>query len=120
MPVKEYHKLVRDRIPDIIASEGKVVKYTHFNLENDDHYIRRLLDKLYEELGELYNTVEHDDDLGREAVIEELADVAEVFDTLAKNLGISHDEILLKMKAKAEEKGSFENGTYLIEVEEGE
>jgi len=124
MAIKTYNKLVRDRIPDIIAGEGKTVKFKHIKT-NDKELAGFLINKLHEEIEELYNAIEQSNDTemiynGRYEILQELADVGEVFDALVKCIHIEHEDILRAMKTKAEEKGTFENGTYLIEVEEGE
>ena len=49
MPIKAYHKLVRDRIPEIIEADGKTCICA--TLSNED-YIALLDQKLNEELTE--------------------------------------------------------------------
>lgn len=49
MPIKAYHKLVRDRIPEIIEADGKTCVFAA--LSNED-YIALLDQKLNEELAE--------------------------------------------------------------------
>ena len=49
MPVKTYHKLVRDRIPEIIEADGKTCVCETLS---DEAYIRLLDQKLNEELAE--------------------------------------------------------------------
>lgn len=124
MPIKEYHKLVRDRIPDIIAGEGKTVKFKCIKTDNKE-FAGFLINKLHEEIEELYNAIQQSNDTemfynGCYEILQELADVGEVFDALVKCIHIEHDDILRTMKTKAVEKGTFENGTYLISVEEEE
>lgn len=115
MSTKEYNKLVRDKIPNIIAKDNKTVKFKC--IKNDETgYRNALLSKFYEESCELNDAIY--DELPREDIIGELADIGEVFDALVKTLGISHDEILLCMKNKAVEKGTFEDGVFLYSVEE--
>ena len=69
MPIKAYHKLVRDRIPEIIEADGKTC--VSATLSNED-YIALLDQKLNEELAEYQESKS----------LEELAvtlDVGEVF-----------------------------------------
>ena len=47
---KTYHKLVRDRIPDIIKESGKECSYVI--LEADGDYIEAIENKLIEEVNE--------------------------------------------------------------------
>jgi len=49
MPNKTYHKMVRDRIPEIIASDGKTCVCETLS---DEDYLRLLDAKLTEELSE--------------------------------------------------------------------
>ena len=56
MPVKTYHKLVRDRIPEIIEADGKTCVCETLS---DEAYIRLLDQKLNEELAE-YRMRNHD------------------------------------------------------------
>ena len=74
--MKQYNKLVRDKIPAIIKASGSVPRTKI--LKSDDKYLTALKDKLVEEALEVQQT----------AVVEELADVMEVIRSLAKHLGI--------------------------------
>ena len=65
MSVKEYHKLVRDKIPEIIEASGKVCKT---EILSDEEYLRMLDAKLDEELAEYH----------QDQSLEELADLLEV------------------------------------------
>ena len=49
MPTKTYHKLVRDRIPEIIEADGKTCVCETLS---DENYISLLDQKLNEELAE--------------------------------------------------------------------
>ena len=51
MNIIKYHKLVRDRIPEIIESAGKKCICTELS---DDAYIAMLDAKLNEELAQIY------------------------------------------------------------------
>ena len=64
MPVKNYHKLVRDRIPEIIKADGKTCVCETLS---DEAYIRLLDQKLNEELAEYQESKS----------LEELADLLE-------------------------------------------
>ena len=51
MSVKEYHKLVRDKIPEIIEASGKACKT---EILSDEDYLKMLDAKLDEELAEYH------------------------------------------------------------------
>lgn len=65
MPTKTYHKLVRDRIPEIIEADGKTCVCETLS---DENYISLLDQKLNEELAEYQESKS----------LEELADLLEV------------------------------------------
>jgi predicted house-cleaning noncanonical NTP pyrophosphatase (MazG superfamily) len=77
----EHNKLVRDKILAIIAANGGVA--TSRTLDDDQEFLRELCAKLVEEAKE----VAADPSLG------ELADVLEVFRTIARELGYSMDDV---------------------------
>lgn len=97
---KTYNKLVRDRIPEIIKSEGQTCQ-THI-LSNDE-YIKALESKLDEEVAKYHS----------DKTLEELADIAEVIHALCIAHGYSiHDLESIRLK-KANEKGTFSKKIYL-------
>ena len=71
MATKTYYKLVRDRIPEIIETDGKTCVYE--TLSNED-YLRLLDQKLNEELVEYQESKS----------LEELADLLEVMQAVEK------------------------------------
>jgi predicted house-cleaning noncanonical NTP pyrophosphatase (MazG superfamily) len=107
MPV--YNKLVRDHIPEMIASTGK--QYSTRILENQE-YISELRMKSKEELEE-YMIAD-----SNEAAIEELADLLEVISSLAKVHGSSFEEVEKVRKEKFKERGGFDRKILLVEVED--
>lgn len=103
-----YNKLVRDRIPENINSmEGRNCNY---KILNDDEYLEELDKKLFEEAHEFIE--EHS--------IEELADLMEVIFAIMKDRNISIEDIENARKIKNNEKGSFNDKIYLIDVEQEE
>ncbi|WP_434096953.1 nucleoside triphosphate pyrophosphohydrolase [Streptomyces mirabilis] len=97
MRVDGKSKLVRDRIPEIIRSAGaEPVVYTAGLVE----YRRRLRDKLGEEVTEFLAADET-------KAPEELADVLEVVQALATELGIDPAQLEKIRAAKARERGGF-------------
>jgi len=89
-----YDKLVRDRIPEIIAGRGGRA-VTHVAV--DEEYRRKLREKLQEEVAEY---LEADD-------ANELADIAEVIRALAARQGISPESLEELRRKKEAERGGF-------------
>ena len=102
-----YHKLVRDRIPDIIRQAGK----TCVTNEADPEEYLHLLDlKLREELHEYLES----------GSMEELADLLEVIHAAAAARGSSMEEVEQIRLHKKEARGGFEKRIVLEEVREEE
>lgn len=104
---KEYDKLVRDKIPDIIHDQGKKVC---FRILDEDESIEYLEKKLDEEVAELHESKS----------IEEIADVFEVLFSLIDALGYDDHSVIETMIEKHETRGGFDNRICLIEVEEND
>lgn len=102
--MKEYNKLVRDKIPNIIETSGR--KCTYEIASKDDRY-SLLESKLQEEVSEFLE----------DKNLEELADVMEVLFGLANALGYSEEELLVARVKKKEERGGFKEGIVLKIVE---
>ncbi|MEG0670727.1 nucleoside triphosphate pyrophosphohydrolase [Clostridium sp.] len=98
--MKKYNKLVRDKIPVIIAADGKTCD---IEIASKEEITKLLEDKLMEETNE-YLTDKN---------IEELADVMEVLFGLAHNLGYTEEELMEKRMEKLEERGGFNEGIVL-------
>ncbi|MCY0864224.1 MAG: nucleoside triphosphate pyrophosphohydrolase [Sulfobacillus sp.] len=104
-----YNKLVRDRIPEIIASEGK--RYRVRTLDTEE-FVARLREKLDEEIAE-YRRAE----TSAEA-IEELADILEVIYHLAAVHGSTVEELEAVRIRKRVKRGGFEKRLFLVEADE--
>ena len=100
----KYNKLVRDNIPEIIKTTGKVV-ITHKAYQKE--YQEKLNEKLKEEVNE-YLEAEN---------IEELADILEVIYAILDNKNCSKEKIEEIRKEKAKKRGSFNNKIILDEVD---
>ncbi|HFF3188942.1 TPA: phosphoribosyl-ATP pyrophosphohydrolase [Bacillus cereus] len=102
-----YNKLIRNKIPQIIKSNGKTPTT---RILNEDEYIEELCKKTQEELTEYLeaDTKEHK--------LEELSDLLELINTLAEHEGTTLEEINNIRKKKAEERGGFSDRVFLIEV----
>ena len=104
-----FNKLVRDKIPELIAKQGKKVT---FRVLQDDEKEQALKDKLIEEVQELINAET------REQVIEEMADIQEVLIALRSKYKIRLVEVQTVGVNKHAERGGFENGYFLESVED--
>ena len=107
MPIKAYHKLVRDRIPEIIEADGKTC--VSATLSNED-YIALLDQKLNEELAEYQESKS----------LEELADLLEVMQAVVKARGWTLDELEQVRADKAAKRGGLAKKILLKEVWEKE
>ena len=103
MSAKLYHKLVRDRIPEIIEADGKTCICE--TLSHED-YLRLLDEKLNEELAEYQDSKS----------LEELADLLEVMQAVVKARGWTLKELEQIRADKASKRGGFEKKILLKEV----
>ena len=101
-----YNKLVRDKIPEIIKSNGEE---PITRILSDEEYKVELEKKLYEEYQEVLNATGKDR-------IEELADMLEIIKSLAKLENTTLEEIVTVAKEKSLKRGSFENKVFLERV----
>lgn len=107
-----YNKLVRDKIPEIIAGQGKKVT---FRAVRGEELKQALKDKLIEEAFELANAETE------EQIIEEIADVAEVLEQITREFiesGGNFPKVDNMKKKKGSEKGTFLKGYFLESVED--
>ena len=99
----KYEKLVRDKIPEIIAESGRRCT---MRILSDEEYLRAVDAKLDEELAEYH----------RDQNIDELADLIEVAYAAAAARGYSAEELNRVREAKAKKRGRFEKKILLIET----
>ena len=99
-----YNKLVRDKIPEIIAQQGESA---NIRILNGKEYTVALEQKLDEETAEFH----------KEKNLEELAEILEVVYALADDLGYTKDELLDMYNQKHEKRGGFQNRFFLISKE---
>ena len=105
-----YNKLVRDRIPEIIENSSKNCKAETLN---QDRYILELKKKLFEEVEEYLQAATKED------ALVEVADLLEIINTLVKDVhGSSMEEVEKIRSDKADERGSYEEKVFLVEVED--
>ena len=87
---KQYHKLVRDKIPQIIADTGKTCRT---DILDEETYLQLLDEKLGEELAEYQQSKS----------LEELADLLEVMEAVVAARGYTWEQL---EAVKAEKKVS--------------
>ena len=101
--MQTYHKLVRDRIPEIIEIDGKKCDCETLS---DENYISLLDQKLNEELAEYQES----------KCLEELADLLEVMQAVVKARGWTMEQLESLRAEKAAKRGGFEKKLLLKEV----
>ena len=101
---KKYHKLVRDKIPEIIENSGKSCET---RVLSDEEYLQFLQEKLLEEVAEYRESGSH----------EELADILEVVYALAAATGCDENVLNAIRAEKAQNRGGFSEKILLETVE---
>ncbi|MGO4441360.1 HNH endonuclease [Rhizobium sp. RAF56] len=96
-------KLVRDRIPEIIAGEGRTVDVVELS---GPKLIAALKDKLVEEHAEFISAASVADSLA------ELADMIEVILAIGSKLGAEESRLTEMVLKKREERGGFSKGFF--------
>ena len=99
-----FNKLVRDNIPDIIASNGEE---SVTRILTDEEYEVALYKKLLEETNEVISSKSSGETL------EELADVLEILMSIAKLNGKTLDDVLKIAAQKKLKRGGFEKRIFL-------
>lgn len=103
--MKKYNKLVRDKIPEIIEKDGKIVK---LHILSDEEYLVALDKKLLEEVKEYQE----------DKNLEEMADILEVLYAICRAHGYSLEDLEAKRSEKVKKRGGFENKIFLESVKE--
>ncbi len=101
----DYHKLVRDKIPEIIEQAGKTCVCSTLS---EPDYIAMLDQKLNEELAEYQESKS----------MEELADLLEVMIAVSAARGSSIEEVERIRMKKKDQRGGFEKKILLETVTE--
>lgn len=105
--MKEYNKLVRDRIPEIIEKSGKKAITRTLTDEEFKEYLEKKLD---EEVAEFHESKS----------LEELVDILEVLSALRRAYDYHSEDLQAKQIVKYIERGGFAKKILLIGVEEAE
>ena len=103
--IKTYHKLVRDRIPELIEKQGGSCT---FEILPREAYLQMVDAKLDEELAEYH----------KDQNLEELADLLEVLYAAAIARGFTLDQLEAVRKEKKERRGGFDKRILLKTVTE--
>jgi len=101
--VKQYHKLVRDKIPGIIRQTGSTCSY---RILEQEQYLTCLDVKLNEELAEYQQSKS----------LEELADLLEVMRAVVTARGYTWQELEDIRQEKYNRRGGFADRIFLEEV----
>ncbi len=107
--MKKFNKLVRDRIPEIIAAKGEMAKVRTLK---DEDFVNALAAKLVEEAKEVEGAQGDAKEL-----VKEIGDVFEVVDALIVQLGLSCEEIKKLQAERREKRGGFSKKIFLEYVE---
>jgi predicted house-cleaning noncanonical NTP pyrophosphatase (MazG superfamily) len=102
-----YNKLVRDRIPEIIAAEGRQYE---IEVMAEQEYRQALLEKLVEEALEVSTAAT--DDLEKE-----IADLYEVVDALIDAFSLSREMIQNTQQERRSQRGGLKNRIRLLWAE---
>ncbi len=101
----EYHKLVRDLIPDIIRADGEVPETRTLA---PDEYREALHAKLHEEATEVAQAANRDE------LLKECADVLEVLAALLAEEGAKLADVEPVRLARQKKRGGFEKRIFLV------
>jgi predicted house-cleaning noncanonical NTP pyrophosphatase (MazG superfamily) len=102
--MKQYNKLVRDKIPDIL--KGNKVKFKSHTANKKEY-----LDKLYEKL------IEEFEEFKAKPSIDEFGDMLEVLESIGKYYNFDLMEIKMRKKLKKDTNGGFEKKIILDEAD---
>lgn len=100
-------KLVRDNIVDHMIANGDKLNY---RVMEPEEFKVELMKKLQEEAQEVATA-------NKGNLSKELADLQELIDIIAKNSGITKDEIAKLQQKKNDKVGEFTKGVYLEDTE---
>jgi predicted house-cleaning noncanonical NTP pyrophosphatase (MazG superfamily) len=107
--MKQYGKLVRDRIPEIIEQAGKSAIWRELS---DDEFRLALRAKVLEEATELADAAD-------DALLSELADLAEVIEAILCAYNLTRDELEAARQWKNDQRGAFTKRLFLESASEG-
>ncbi len=103
----EYHKLVRDAIPEIIRRSGKACEVVTMT---EEEFKQALREKLVEEAQEAASAASDD-------LITEIADIYEVLDALLKSYDITEKQVRTIQSQRRSKRGGFDQRLQLLWVQ---
>ena len=111
--IREYNKLVRDRIPEIIEASGRQYAIAQMSAKE---FQQALHEKLIEEAQEASLSAEHNSvgTANPAELIKELADLYEVIDTLMAAYQIERSDVISEQEARRVERGGFNQRLRLL------
>lgn len=98
-----FKKLIRDKMPEIMAAQGKPLKTRV--IEDTDEYISALENKLLEELQELRQQ--------ENPPLVQIAYMLEIIEYLQQAYGLTSEEVQAEKQHKHEERGGFDKRLFL-------
>lgn len=104
-------KLWRDKLPELMHKQGSIIHIKELNNIEFDHELRI---KLLEEAEEVKAAQTTDE------LIQELADLYEVIDTLTHLHGVTKEAIFAAQEKKRNDRGGFARRTYVTVAEHPE
>lgn len=124
---KEYNKLVRDNIPEMIVADGKTCKYRQANETERLDYLKA---KVQEELDEFKETYKKDSLTNMQKELVDLITATLSYIGEKQNhipycdedyeINADIEELIDYYRCKLEDKGGFKKGYILLEVEDNE
>ncbi len=106
--VIKYNKLIRDRILEIIKTDGEK---PYSRVLNKNEYLKEIKKKIAEEAKELVKAE------GKKEIINEIVDIQELIDVIISELGLTKSQIKKKQKIKNKKRGGFKKRLFLIKTE---
>lgn len=113
---KIYNKLVRDRIPEIIAEKGQIAQ---IRILSEPEFKKKLIEKMLEEANEVRESSlvflkNQRNKIAKQDVLKELADLQEVLLAIYEVFDISCPEVNLVRNKRKKERGAFKKRILLI------
>lgn len=102
-----FNKLVRDKVPALIAKSGDRAVLTVVSGEEELEAMRR---KIVEEANELAAASDRSD------IVSEIADLMEILSAYRKRLNIRDTEVFEAQNSKRRSHGAFDQGNLLISM----
>lgn len=112
MTKQRFGKLVRDKVPEIVRSEGNM---PNIRTMDTDEFRTELLYKLIEEAEELRKAGEYDE-ADRAGLMEQTSDILEVLYAIFKEFNLDEGDIERVRRTKLEQKGGFKDKVFLESI----